>query len=172
LRPTVPRSIWESFATIRAEADLARFTPTRRCGRAHASTPPVWSGLERARTVSENGADCAGGAADGRAILWDAHMVSRDHTHAFAADNQIICPCATRRVPDIGQQMGNTRSAAALELWRPHSGGGFGGPSATRDGACFTCSICSNDPDCPRPAAPSSVAPVGLSVRLNRKGRA
>jgi precorrin-8X/cobalt-precorrin-8 methylmutase len=56
------------------------------------------------------------------------------------------------KVRDLAQQMGNTRSAAALELWRPHLAGALVaiGNAPT---ALFHLLNMLEDPDCPRPAA-------------------
>jgi precorrin-8X/cobalt-precorrin-8 methylmutase len=68
------------------------------------------------------------------------------------ADNQIICTLRDPKVPELAQQMGNTRSAAALELWRPHLAGALVaiGNAPT---ALFHLLNMLEDPDCPRPAA-------------------
>ena len=62
--------------------------------------------------------------ANGAAILCDAHMVSEGVTRArLPTDNPVICTLRDPSVPDLAKQMGTTRSAAALELWRPHLAG-------------------------------------------------
>ena len=103
---------------------------------------------------SENMAQIARAAlADGAPILCDAHMVSEGITRTrLPADNQIICTLRDPKVPELAQQMGNTRSAAALELWRPHLAGALVaiGNAPT---ALFHLLNMLEDPDCPRPAA-------------------
>ncbi|KPA87146.1 precorrin-8X methylmutase, partial [Pseudomonas asplenii] len=59
--------------------------------------------------------------AAGAPILCDARMVAEGITRArLPADNPVICTLRDERVPALAQELGNTRSAVALELWRPH----------------------------------------------------
>ena len=58
---------------------------------------------------------------NGAPILCDARMVAEGVTRArLPADNQVICTLNDPSVAALARDMGNTRSAAALELWRPH----------------------------------------------------
>ena len=69
------------------------------------------------------GAGAAGRAAlaAGAPILCDARMVAEGITRArLPADNRVICTLNDERVPPLARELGNTRSAAALELWREH----------------------------------------------------
>jgi precorrin-8X/cobalt-precorrin-8 methylmutase len=114
-----------SFATIRAEADLARFPADvaqvvvrmiHACGQVDlaadvAFTPGV---VEAARTALQNGAP----------ILCDAHMVASGITAArLPAGNEVVCTLREPGVPALAAELGNTRTAAALELWRDRLGG-------------------------------------------------
>lgn len=144
----------QSFATIRAEADLARFSVDEEpvavrmihaAGMvdlaAHIRFSPGFAGAARAAL------------ADGAPILCDARMVSEGITRArLPAANPIICTLGDTQVPDLARTMGNTRSAAALELWRPHLAGAVVaiGNAPT---ALFHLLDMLEDPDCPRPAA-------------------
>jgi len=57
----------------------------------------------------------------GAPILCDAHMVAEGITRArLPANNPVICTLRDPCVPDLAKAAGNTRSAVALELWRPH----------------------------------------------------
>ena len=59
--------------------------------------------------------------AAGAPILCDARMVSEGVTRArLPANNPVICTLRDESVPELARELGNTRSAAALELWRPH----------------------------------------------------
>ena len=59
--------------------------------------------------------------AEGAPILCDARMVSEGITRSrLPAHNQIICTLHDEGVPEMARELGNTRSAVALELWRPH----------------------------------------------------
>ncbi|MFH8749194.1 precorrin-8X methylmutase [Streptomyces rimosus] len=110
----------QSFATIRAEADLAQLPEDvsrvavrmiHACGmtdlvRDLAYSPQV---VARASEALRNGAP----------ILCDANMVASGVTRKrLPADNEVICTLADPSVPDLAKRMGTTRSAAALELWR------------------------------------------------------
>ncbi|MFN1222361.1 precorrin-8X methylmutase, partial [Enterococcus faecium] len=70
-------------------------------------------------------AEAARGAlAGGAPILCDARMVSEGITRArLPAANPIVCTLNEPEVPAMAREMANTRSAAALELWRPHLAG-------------------------------------------------
>lgn len=58
---------------------------------------------------------------NGAPILCDAHMVAEGITRArLPADNKVICTLRDPSVPGLAKDAGNTRSAVALELWRPH----------------------------------------------------
>lgn len=57
--------------------------------------------------------------AAGAPILCDARMVAEGITRSrLPGDNSIVCTLQHPEVPALAQQIGNTRSAAALELWR------------------------------------------------------
>jgi precorrin-8X/cobalt-precorrin-8 methylmutase len=143
-----------SFATIRAEADLARFTPEEEIVAVrmihaagmvdlapHIRFTPGMATL--ARTALEGGAP----------ILCDARMVSEGITRArLPAKNEVICTLHDPAVPELAKAMANTRSAAALELWRPHLAGAVVaiGNAPT---ALFHLLNMLEDPACPRPAA-------------------
>ncbi|AVB22201.1 MULTISPECIES: precorrin-8X methylmutase [Pseudomonas syringae group] len=59
--------------------------------------------------------------AAGASILCDARMVSEGITRTrLPANNPIICTLHDEGVREMALEMGNTRSAVALELWRPH----------------------------------------------------
>ncbi|TWB41184.1 precorrin-8X methylmutase [Nitrospirillum pindoramense] len=60
----------------------------------------------------------------GAPILCDAQMVAHGVTRArLPADNAVICTLSDPAVPALAQDLATTRSAAALELWRPHLAG-------------------------------------------------
>jgi precorrin-8X/cobalt-precorrin-8 methylmutase len=131
----------QSFAMIRAEADLARFTPEEEIVAVrmiHAAGMAI-----QARAALEDGAH----------ILCDARMVSEGITRArLPAGNDVICTLHDPAVPNLARQMQNTRSAAALELWRPHLNGAIVaiGNAPT---ALFHLLNMLEDPACPKPAA-------------------
>lgn len=60
----------------------------------------------------------------GAPILCDSEMVAHGVTRArLPADNEVICTLRDERTPAIAERIGNTRSAAGLELWRQHLAG-------------------------------------------------
>ena len=144
----------ESFATIRAEADLARFTPEEEVVVVRMIHAAGMVGLERDVRFSPGMAVAARAALEaGAPILCDARMVSEGITRArLPANNEVICTLHDPHVPDLAKAMANTRSAAALELWRPHLGGAVVaiGNAPT---ALFHLLNMLEDPACPRPAA-------------------
>ncbi|HPE25691.1 MAG: precorrin-8X methylmutase [Rhodobacteraceae bacterium] len=144
----------ESFATIRAEADLARFTPEEEVVVVRMIHAAGMVGLEDHVRFSPGMAVAARTALEaGAPILCDARMVSEGITRPrLPAGNAVICTLHDPQVPDLARQMGNTRSAAALELWRPHLDGAVVaiGNAPT---ALFHLLNMLEDPACPRPAA-------------------
>lgn len=114
-----------SFAIIRREADLARFSEAEAdvairmihaCGQVEAADKFVFS---RDFVSAARGALKAGAP-----IFCDAEMVSHGVTRArLPAGNDVICTLRDARTPELAKKLGNTRSAAALELWRERLGG-------------------------------------------------
>lgn len=110
-----------SFATIRAEANLSAIPADleklavrviHACGMTDVTDDLVFS----------PGAGAAGRLAlsQGAPILCDARMVAEGITRArLPADNRVICTLNDPSVPERARALGNTRSAAALELWQP-----------------------------------------------------
>lgn len=144
----------QSFAIIRAEADLVRFDSDEEPVAVRMIHAAGMVGLEAHIRFSNGFARAARRAlAEGAPILCDARMVSEGVTRArLPADNRVICTLNDPGVPDLAREMGNTRSAAALELWRPHLGGAVVaiGNAPT---ALFHLLDMLQDPACPRPAA-------------------
>lgn len=144
----------QSFRTIRAEADLARFSPEEERVAVRMIHAAGMVGLERHIRFSPGFAIAAIAALeDGAPILCDARMVSEGVTvKRLPAANPILCTLHDPQVPDLARAVGNTRSAAALELWRPHLAGALVaiGNAPT---ALFHLLDMLEDPACPRPAA-------------------
>ena len=109
-----------SFATIRAEADLARFTHDEEhvavrmihaCGMVEIAGDLVFSNdaVGQARRALWQGAP----------ILCDSKMLARGVIAArLPCGNEVICTLDDPSVASLAEELGNTRSAAALELWR------------------------------------------------------
>jgi precorrin-8X/cobalt-precorrin-8 methylmutase len=115
----------QSFAIIRAEADLSRFRGQAEkvavrmihaCG-----MPEIASDIVMSESfVSEAHAALMAGAP----VLCDSKMVANGITLGrLPARNAVICTLGAPEVPALAEEMQNTRSAAAMELWRPHLAG-------------------------------------------------
>jgi precorrin-8X/cobalt-precorrin-8 methylmutase len=109
-----------SFATIRAEADLARFTPEEErvavriihaCGMVEVAADLAFSpgAVLAARRALRAGAP----------ILCDSRMVAHGVIRSrLPGGNEVACLLDDPSVARLAETIGNTRSAAALELWR------------------------------------------------------
>jgi precorrin-8X/cobalt-precorrin-8 methylmutase len=114
-----------SFAIIRGEADLGRFSPIEErvavrvihaCGMVEATRDLAFSpgAAEAARDALRAGAP----------IFCDARMVSEGVTRArLPATNDAICSLSDPSTPALAAKLGTTRTAAAVELWLPRLGG-------------------------------------------------
>jgi precorrin-8X/cobalt-precorrin-8 methylmutase len=144
----------QSFAMIRAEANLARFTPEEEIVAVRMIHAAGMVDLAPHIRFSPGMAIAARAALEaGAPILCDVRMVSEGITKKrLPAANEIICTLQDPRVPVLAASMGNTRSAAAVELWRPRLEGAVVaiGNAPT---ALFHLLNMLEDPDCPRPAA-------------------
>ncbi|SET51429.1 precorrin-8X methylmutase [Geodermatophilus poikilotrophus] len=109
-----------SFATIRAETDLTGLPEdvarvavrmVHACGQVDlvedlAYSPAV---VARAREALDAGAP----------VLCDAEMVASGVTRRrLPEDNEVVCTLNDPRTPALAADLGTTRTAAALELWR------------------------------------------------------
>jgi precorrin-8X/cobalt-precorrin-8 methylmutase len=159
----------QSFATIRAEADLAGFDPDEEQIAVRMIHAAGMVGLEKHVRFSPGFAKAARAALEaGAPIFCDARMVSEGVTRArLPADNEVICTLHADGIHDLAREMGNTRSAAALELWRPKLEGALVaiGNAPT---ALFHLLNMLEDPDCPRPAAIIG-CPVGFVGAMESK---
>ncbi|MBB3318113.1 MULTISPECIES: precorrin-8X methylmutase [unclassified Rhizobium] len=108
-----------SFAIIRSEADLSRFSTEEAdvavrmihaCGLVQAADSFLFSpGVVKAARMALQ---------DGAPIFCDAEMVAHGITRTrLPAHNDVICTLHDPRTPGLANQTGNTRSAAALHLW-------------------------------------------------------
>src|SRR5580658_10127349 len=108
-----------SFAIIRAEADLSRFSPEQAdiavrmihaCGQVDVARHIEFGGdvVKAAR----------GALAGGAPVLCDSEMVAHGITRArLPTRNEVICTLNDSRVPALAEKLDTTRSAAALDLW-------------------------------------------------------
>ncbi|MBI4780053.1 MAG: precorrin-8X methylmutase [Oscillatoriophycideae cyanobacterium NC_groundwater_1537_Pr4_S-0.65um_50_18] len=109
-----------SFSIIRAEANLASLPPDlesvavrliHACG-----MTDIVSDLAYSPDAAAIGRSAL---AAGAVILCDAQMVAYGVTRKrLPANNAVICTLNEPDVPAIAQKIQNTRSAAAIELWR------------------------------------------------------
>ncbi|QRY81176.1 precorrin-8X methylmutase [Pseudomonas sp. PDNC002] len=112
----------QSFAIIRAEADLTGIPADleklavrviHACGMVDV--------VQDLRFSAGAGAIGRAALASGAPILCDARMVAEGITRArLPADNKVICTLNDPNVPALARELGNTRSAVALEHWREH----------------------------------------------------
>src|SRR5919199_44285 len=123
-----------SFATIRAEADLSGLPEDvarvvvrmiHACGQVDLVDDVTFSPdvVRRAREALDAGAP----------VLCDAEMVASGITRRrLPKDNDVICTLNHPRTPGLAAELGTTRTAAALELWRDRLGGGAAARSPPR----------------------------------------
>ncbi len=114
-----------SFAIIRAETDLARFSADEAdivvrmihaCG-----SPDAAAHIEFGHGLV---AAARAALASGAPVLCDSEMVAHGVTRArLPKNNDVLCTLRDPRVPGLAQKLGTTRSAAALELWRERLAG-------------------------------------------------
>lgn len=108
-----------SFAIVRAEADLSCFSAEE----AEVAVRMIHAcgHVDVARDITFGPGLVASGRsalAQGAPILCDAEMVAHGITRArLPARNEVICTLRDARVPALAEELGTTRSAAALELW-------------------------------------------------------
>jgi precorrin-8X/cobalt-precorrin-8 methylmutase len=115
----------KSFAMIRAEADLTRFPQDvstvvvrmiHACGMVDLAADIAYSPdvVAKARAALKSGAP----------ILCDANMVASGITRPrLPADNEVLCTLSDPAVAVIAARIGETRSAAAIDLWGDRLGG-------------------------------------------------
>ncbi|RYH01650.1 precorrin-8X methylmutase [Salipiger sp. IMCC34102] len=121
-----PAAIYaQSFATVRAEARLDRFPAAMR---------PVMTRLIHAcgmveiadrLAFSSHAAEAGQSAlAAGAPVLCDCEMVGAGIIRRqLPARNEVVVTLNDARVPDLAKDLGTTRSAAAVELWRDRLAG-------------------------------------------------
>jgi precorrin-8X/cobalt-precorrin-8 methylmutase len=114
-----------SFATIRAEAALDSLPAElegvavrviHACGMVDAALALDWSpGV---------GAVARAALRAGAPILCDSEMLAHGITRArLPADNRVLCTLRDPSVPALARRIGNTRSAAAVDLWEAELAG-------------------------------------------------
>ena len=121
-----PAAIYErSFATIRAEADLSALAP---------ELHPIAVRLIHACGMVDLAGDIRGDArlaeavrgalAAGRPVIADCEMVRSGIIARFLPQGtRVLCPLNAPSVPALAKELATTRSAAAVELWKPELAG-------------------------------------------------
>jgi precorrin-8X/cobalt-precorrin-8 methylmutase len=111
-----------SFATIRSEANLSRFSPAEE--RVAVRLVHTSGMVELADDIvfSSGFTESASKALDrGAPILCDTNMVGHGVTKSrLSAKNPVLCFLDDPSVPSLALRQGTTRSAAALSLWQSH----------------------------------------------------
>ncbi len=114
-----------SFAIIRAEAELERFSALEE--RVAVRVVHACGMVEAARDLvfSPGAAEAAARALNaGAPVFCDARMVAEGVTRTrLPAANEVICTLADPSTPALAQKLGTTRTAAAIDLWLPRLAG-------------------------------------------------
>ena len=121
-----PAAITErSFELVRAATDLSEIPESLRgvalrlvhaCGMPEIIGALAWHG----DPAGEGRAALAAGAP----VITDCRMLAEGITRArLPADNEVLCTLGDPAVPELAREQGTTRSAAAVDLWRPHLAG-------------------------------------------------
>ncbi|HET9147518.1 MAG TPA: precorrin-8X methylmutase [Acetobacteraceae bacterium] len=108
-----------SFATIRAEADLAGLSEAEARIAVRVIHACGMVDITRDLRFSSGFAEAAAAALrTGKPILCDSEMVAHGITRIrLPAENAVICTLRDPATPALAIRLGNTRSAAALDLW-------------------------------------------------------
>jgi len=108
-----------SFAIIRAESDLARFGPVEERIAVRIIHACGMTEIARDIVMSPGFAQAARAAlVRGAPILCDSRMVANGVTRArLPAGNAVVCTLDDPAVPALARKIGNTRTAAAMDLW-------------------------------------------------------
>jgi precorrin-8X/cobalt-precorrin-8 methylmutase len=110
----------QSFATIRAEADLNGLDPI--LSRAVVRMIHACGMVDLADDVEASdgfGATASAALQRGAPILCDTRMVASGVTRGrLPADNDVVCTLEDPSVPGLAAELATTRTAAAMELWR------------------------------------------------------
>jgi precorrin-8X/cobalt-precorrin-8 methylmutase len=114
-----------SFAIIRAEANLAALPPDLETVAVRLIHACGMTDIVQDLACSANAAAAGRLAlAQGAPIFCDAQMVANGVTRSrLPAHNPVLCTLNDSQVVGLAQTLQNTRSAAALELWRSQLGG-------------------------------------------------
>ncbi|NEP06594.1 MAG: precorrin-8X methylmutase [Okeania sp. SIO2G4] len=113
----------KSFAMIRSEVNLERFPQDL----AHVAVRLIhacgMTNIVEDLVASEDAVQVGRAALiNGASILCDSQMVANGIIrHRLPANNEVICTLNHPEVPKMARRINNTRSATAIELWKPLS---------------------------------------------------
>ncbi|MDX2811837.1 precorrin-8X methylmutase [Streptomyces sp. PA03-5A] len=115
-----PEIYRQSFAIIRAEAELDGLPPDVAQVAVRMIHACGMTDLVRDLAYSPSVvADARAALRAGAPILCDVQMVASGVTRKrLPADNEVVCTLSDPAVPALAAELGTTRSAAAMELWR------------------------------------------------------
>jgi precorrin-8X/cobalt-precorrin-8 methylmutase len=115
-----PEIYRQSFAIIRAEAELDGLPPDVAQVAVRMIHACGMTDLVRDLAFSPSVvADARAALRAGAPILCDVQMVASGVTRKrLPADNEVVCTLSDPAVPALAAELGTTRSAAAMELWR------------------------------------------------------
>jgi precorrin-8X/cobalt-precorrin-8 methylmutase len=114
-----------SFAIIRAESDLTRFSAAEERVAVRIIHACGMTEIARDIVMSPGFAEAARAALlAGAPVLCDSKMVANGITRArLPASNAVVCTLDDPAVPALARKIGNTRTAAAMDLWGAHLAG-------------------------------------------------
>lgn len=109
-----------SFAIIRSESELSRLSRLEERVAVRIIHACGMTEVARDIVISPTFAEQAQAALlAGAPILCDSRMVANGITRSrLPSANEVVCTLGDPGVPDLARSLGNTRTAAALELWR------------------------------------------------------
>ena len=169
----------QSFATIRAEADLSRLAPVAP-RRRHPHDPRLRHGRSRRRhrrrARGRRRRRSSSPSSTARRSSAIARWCARASSAATCRGNELIVTLNDPAVPELAKRLGTTRSAAAVELWRSRVSTAPSSSSATRPPRCSICSKCSMParpgppPSSRRPSASSAPPRARPTARSTARG--
>lgn len=112
----------QSFSIVRTEADLKSLPDNLRPVAVRLIHSCGMTDIPQDLSYSEDvGSKANEALRNGAPVLTDVEMVAHGIIRKYLpVSNQVICTLNQPEVPKLAKQLGTTRSAAAVELWRPH----------------------------------------------------
>lgn len=153
----------QSFAMIRQETDLTRFTPEQEQVAVRIIHAAGDTDIAEQIEFSAGAVQAARQAlAAGAPIFTDVNMVASGVTRKrLPANNDVLCLIKEPQAVKLAAQLGTTRSAAAVELWLPQLAGAVVAIGNAPTALFHLLNILAADPAAPRPACIIGM-PVGF----------